>query len=500
MKLSRRCIARTLSWLLVSTLALAGCADIGPLAAPAQRIPSGQLDAGTAIGSAAPAAWPTQAWWSALHDRQLDALLAAAFTDSPTLRVAEARLRQADALAGVARQATEPKIDLNAAANRELYSADGTTPKPLAGNWAWRNQATVNSAYDLDLWGKHRAALAGAIDEVHLAAAETQIARLSLETAMVRSYIQLAYQFALRDSLRASLEQHQRILEITRQLQRAGLATQLSVAQLETALPAGQRTLEQADEAIALLRNQLAALGGKGPGAGEALVRPTLQLERAPGLPSALPAELVARRPDLAAQRWRVEAAARHVDMAKADFYPNLNLIAFAGLQSFGFAHFLEPHSRIAGMAPAVTLPIFAGPRLRAQLGVQAALYDVAVEQYNGRLVQSLAEVANAVTTVQSLERQYQLGQQSVASARRARALAEQAYRSGVTDSLNVLSAQVTLLGAQQQMAQIVARQLDGYVALMAALGGGVGPRADPAPAPALASAQAAGASASGGR
>lgn len=479
MKLSRRCIAgrRRLTWSLALTLALtlAGCADMGHIAPQAQRLAAGQLAAGQAIRSAAPIAWPTQAWWQDLHDPQLDALLRAALADSPTLRVAAARLRQANALAGLAQQASEPKVDLNAAANRERYSADGTTPKPLAGNWAWRNQATLNGTYDLDLWGKHRAALAAALDEVHLAAAEAQVARLSLETALVRSYIQLAYQFTLRDSLRASLEQHQRILEITRKLQRAGLATELGVAQLETALPASQRALEQSDEAITLLRNQLAALGGQGPGAGAALTRPTLQLERAPGLPSALPAELVSRRPDLAAQRWRVEAATQHIDMAKADFYPNLNLIAFAGLQSFGFEHFLDPQSRIAGVAPAVTLPVFAGARLRAQLGVQAALYDVAVEQYNGVLVQSLAEVANAISSAQSLGRQYQLGQQSLASARRARGLAEQAYRSGVTDSLNVLSAQVTLLGEQQQMAQIVARQLDGYVALMAALGGGVG-------------------------
>lgn len=470
MTLFRRCLAASV------VFTLSACADMGDIHPQTHLLDASQLGAGAAItASAEPIAWPTQQWWASLHDEQLNQLLATAVADNPSLGVAAARVRQAGAMAGLAREATQPKAEARAAANRELYSTDGTTPPPLNGTWNWRNQATVNASYDLDLWGKNRDALAAAIDDAHFAAAEAQVARLTLETAIVRNYIQLSYQFELQDSLKESLLQHERILDITRQRQRAGLATEVDVTLLETTLPVSKRALEQADEAIALLRHELAALTGKGPAAGAGIARPTLKLERAPGLPSALPAELVARRPDLAAQRWRVEGAAKRINVAKADFYPNLNLLAFAGLESFGFDNFLKGESRTMGVAPAISLPIFAGARLRAQLGAQTAVYDGAVEQYNATLINSLSEVASAITKVQSLQQQGRLTQESLASARKARALAERSYRAGITDSLNVLSAQVSLLGEEQQMAQIVGRQLDAYVGLMAALGGGVG-------------------------
>lgn len=462
-------------------LVLGACADMGNIHPQAKLMDANQLGGGADILASTEAIdWPTQQWWTALNDPQLDRLLASALADSPTLRVAAARVRQASSIAGVAEEATQPKAELHAVTNREHYSEDGTTPPPLNGTWAWRNQATVSAAYDLDLWGKNRDALAAAVDDIHFTSAELQVARLTLQTAILRNYIQLSYQFALQDSLRDSLALRRNILDITRKRQRAGLATEFDVTLLETALPASERALEQSDEAIALLRNQLAALTGAGPAAGKSITRPTLVLERVPGLPSALPAELVARRPDLAAQRWRVEAAAKRINVAKADFYPNINLSAYAGLESFGFDSFLDPRSRILGIAPAISLPIFAGARLRGQLGAQTAIYDGAVEQYNATLVQSLSEVANAVVTVRSLQRQNQLTGVSLASAKKSRALAEKAYRSGYTDALNALSAQVTLLGEQQQMALIVARQLDGYVSLMSALGGGVGTQAEP--------------------
>jgi NodT family efflux transporter outer membrane factor (OMF) lipoprotein len=246
------------------------------------------------------------------------------------------------------------------------------------------------------------------------------------------------------------------------------------VATIETTLPAGRREREQAAESVALLRNQLAALIGQGPGDGDAIARPVLTLNQPTVLPSALPAELVARRPDLAAQRWRVEAAAKRIGVARADFYPNINLMAFAGIQALGFSHLLDIHSATRGIAPAISLPIFEGGRLRSQLGSQNALYDIAVEQYNATLVQALAEVANAVTQARSVEQQQQLAERALASATRAHALADRAFRAGMTDSLSVLQARLTLLAEQQQMVQVQSRRLDSYAALMAALGGGI--------------------------
>ncbi|WP_371866595.1 efflux transporter outer membrane subunit [Duganella alba] len=456
---------------------LAGCADMGNVKPQATQLKPAELNPGKAIAAASEnIAWPDERWWEALHDEQLNKLVTAALSDNPNLRATLARVRQAEALTGVAKAATQPRVDASASADRELYSAHSTIPAPLAGNYAWKNTATLSGSYDLDLWGRNRDALAAALDDVHMAAAESQMARLTLETSIVRTYIQLSLEYALQDSVADNLAQRQRILDITRRRKAAGLASDLDVASIETTLPAGRREQEQYGESIALLRNQLATLIGKGPGDGDTIARPLLTLgaTRSDGVPATLPAELVGRRPDIVAQRWRVEAAGSRIAVAKKDFYPNINLAAFAGMQSLGFGHFLDASSRMRGITPAISLPVFDGGRLRSQLGNQTAVYDGAVEQYNATVIQAMSDVANAVVKIESVRQQDELAQRALDSARRQQQLSEKAYRAGLTDTLNVINAQLTLLNEQQQMAQVASKQLDNYALLMSALGGGI--------------------------
>lgn len=465
-------------------LTLAACADMGGIAPQARKIDATRVNAGSAIsGAMTGAAWPREQWWEALQDPQLNRLMASALADNPSLHAAQARVRQARAMAGIAEAATLPRVDAAASAQRELFSANAMVPPPLAGNYAWNNTAILSGSYDLDLWGRDHAALAAALGDVQLASAETQMARLALESAIVRSYVQLALDYTLADSAAAMLAQRERLLDLARRRQAAGLASAIDVTSIETTLPAGRREQEQIGTAIALLRNQLAALIGKGPGDGESIARPRLTLApdqaTAPpappaALPSELPAELLGRRPDIAAQRWRVEAAARRIDAAKAAFYPNINLTAFAGVQALGFGHLLEAGSAMRGIAPAISLPIFEGGRLRGQLAGQSAVYDGAVEQYNATVLRALEEVANAITRDRAEQEQARLNQQALASARLAHRLAEQAWRAGLTDQVNEIGARLALLQEQRQVAQVASRQLDNYAELMAALGGGV--------------------------
>ena len=461
----------------VLAVAVAGCADMGNVRPRSQPLPANALAAGAAIGAAvAPdAQWPAEQWWQAFGDPQLDRLMGAALAGNPGLKAAQARVRQAAALAEAVGAATGPQLAANAGTTRERFPAHGAAPASLAGNWAWYNSATLNGSYDLDLWGRHHDMLAAALGDARAAAAEAQIARLSLQSAVVRTYIQLWYRHALQDSIADSLAQRRRILEIVRRRQAAGLASMIDVATIENTLPAGRREHEQVGESIAVLRNQLAALVGKGPGDAETIARPAPALRQAASLPSALPAELLGRRPDIAAMRWRVEAAGRRIDGARAAFYPNLDLVAFAGLQSFGFTRFFDASARTLGFTPAFSLPVFEGGRLRSQLSADTAAYDAAVEQYNGTVVGALAEVANVVAKIQSSNEQQHLAEQALATASRAHALADQAYRSGITDATNALQAQLVLLGEQDQLLRVESERLDNYAALMAALGGGAG-------------------------
>ncbi len=457
-------------------LALAGCADMGHRAPQSHMLAANDLAAGTAFDTGAPAAWPGDAWWQAFGDPQLDRLMAAALAGNPGLKVAHARVRHAEALAGIAEAAGRPRIDANAATTRERFSERGTAPPPLADNWAWYNAATLTGSYDLDVWGRHHDMLAAAVGDSRAAAADERMAQLSLQTAVMRTYIQLWYRHALRDSVADSLAQRQKILDIVRRRQKAGLASAIDVATIETTLPAGRREHEEIGESIAVLRYQLAALTGQGPGAGATIVRPAPALRTVAALPSVLPAELVGRRPDIAAMRWRVEAAARRIDGARAAFYPNLNLVAFAGLQAFGFSRFFDASSRTLGFTPAVSLPVFEGGRLRSQLDAETAAYDLAVEQYNATLVQALADVANVVAKIQSADAQQHLAERALATAERARSLADRAYRAGMTDAVGTMRAQLILLSEEDQLLRVESARLDNYATLMTALGGGFGP------------------------
>jgi len=289
--------------------------------------------------------------------------------------------------------------------------------------------------------------------------------------------------YALLDIAQATLQQQQQIVDLATRRLKGDLGTQLEVSQAETPVPEYERQIDALEEQIALGRNQLAALAGKGPGAGDSITRPKLALDAPAGLPSTLPAELLGHRPDIVAARWTVAAQARGIDVAKANFYPDINLLASMG----GYAaagplfQFLKATNGGWTAGPAMSLPIFDGGRLRSQLGAADAGYDTAVEQYNQTIVSALKDVADQVVRIRSLETQANDADRSVAAAHKNYDLAKEGYRRGLTDYLNVLVAQNQLLRAQEGVARVQAERLGAHASLMTALGGGL---ADPADGP----------------
>jgi len=190
-------------------------------------------------------------------------------------------------------------------------------------------------------------------------------------------------------------------------------------------------------------------------------------------LPSTLPAELLGRRPDLVAQRARVEAAQKDIASATAEFYPNVNLMAFVGLQSFGGAGFLSAASRMMGIGPAVSLPIFDAGRLRANLAGRNADYDIAVEQYNQTLADAIRDVVDQLASFRSVDEQRRQQVQAQSTAQEAYDLALLRYREGIGNYLQVLSAEAPLLTQQGLDADLRSRQLTLAISLIRALGGG---------------------------
>ena len=470
---------------LTISMIIAGCASTGGIAPQARGMNPSSLDAGAAIRAAnAEAQWPAADWWRIYNDPQLNAWIDAAQADNPALAVAQARVREAQSLAGVAHAALSPQVNGNLSLERQHWPDNiYYGPGPLSNTTSYDNTGTLGLSYHLDLWGKDKNAAEQALDAAHASAADERAAQLELEANVVRAYIGMSMNYALLDIAQATLQQQQQIVDLATRRLKGGLGTQLEVSQAETPVPEYERQIDALEEQIALGRNQLAALAGKGPGAGDSITRPTLSLGAPAGLPSTLPAELLGHRPDIVAARWTVAAQARGIDVAKANFYPDINLLASLG----GYAaagplfQFLKSTNGGWTAGPAMSLPIFDGGRLRSQLGAADAGYDTAVEQYNQTIVSALKDVADQVVRIRSLETQANDADRSVTAAHKNYDLAKEGYRRGLTDYLNVLVAQNQLLRAQEGVARVQAERLGAHASLMTALGGGL---ADPADGP----------------
>ena len=449
-------------------LTLAGCASTEGISS--QAAPLSATRAGLPESAAVPAVAPE--WWRAFGDPALTALIERTLTDSPTLKAAQARLARASANVGAADAARQPQVNGGLDVTRQRFSANGLYPPPLAGSTQDTATLQATGSWDLDLFGRNRAVLDAAIGVERAAAADREAARVLLASNVARTYLQLARLIEQREVATRALAQRDELLGLIRQRVQAGIDTAVELRQGEALLPETRQQLEALDEQITLARHALAALSVQAPNALEALT-PRLAALTMSDLPGALPADLLGRRADISAARWRIEAATRDVDAARAQFYPNINLSAFIGLSSIGLDRLLRSGSEQYGAGPAIHLPIFDAGRLRANLRGKASDLDVAIENYNGVVVDAVHDVADQLGSLQSLERQRREQNLAQTAAELSYDLATQRYRAGLGTYLTVLNAEAGVLAARRLSADLLARAFDTRVALIRALGGG---------------------------
>ena len=458
---------------------LAGCASYQGIS-PRSEI--GRTDALAAQRSLAdakltPASWPQADWWKGFADAQLDALIDEALAGTPTGRSARARLDRAVALAQAAGAARGPQVNASADVTRQRFSANGIFPPPIGGGPFTQTELALNFSYDLDLFGRNRAAYDAALGQVKAAEVDLFAARLLVSSAVAQVYLQLGRAFDQLELTQMTLKQRTAIQDLTRRRFAAGLDSRVELKQVEISIPAARQRIAQLEEQIALLRNQLAALLGKGPDRGLAIERPRAQAWSV-ALPSALPADLLGRRPDVVAQRWRVEAARRDIDAAKAQFYPDVNLAALVGVQSITLSKLVSAGSATPSIGAAVQLPIFDSGRLRGNLAARDADYDLAVEQYNATLIDAVREVVDQIASVRSIEAQRGEVDAALASAQEAYDLVVARYRGGLGTYLQVLTVETQLLEQKSLQIDLHARELEQSINLARALGGGFEQRA----------------------
>jgi NodT family efflux transporter outer membrane factor (OMF) lipoprotein len=262
------------------------------------------------------------------------------------------------------------------------------------------------------------------------------------------------------------------LLELTRQRVRAGLDTDVELRGSEANVAQAAIEREQAMLAQEAAVHALAALTGHGAEAYSRIGAPALDLERALDLPQTLPADLLAHRPDVAASRLRVAAAQSGREAAHANFYPNVNLAAFAGFVSIGLDKLLEGDSKQWSVEPAIHLPLFDAGRLKAEYRKSGADLDMATSAYNETVLRAVRESSDQVSRLRALDRQLADQQRALDAAESAYNLAEQRYGAGLSTYLTVLNAETQVLGARRQRVNLLADRTGARVALLVALGG----------------------------
>ncbi len=468
---SRRSVIGML--LVAGLVTTGGCAQIPSLGEPPALKPVEQLASAQSL-SAPVAAWPSDHWWEAYGDHQLNDLIEESLRDSPDLARAQARLQLAGAAVQGSGAALMPEVSANAAFTQEKQSYNYLMPRAaVPQDWNDYGRATLNLSWELDFWGKNRSALAAAISEQQAAQAELAQTRLILSTSVASTYAGLHHLFTVRDRAEQALAIRSKTVELFRERHRFGLENLASVRQVEARQAAAKAELLSIDERIALQRNAIAALLGAGPDRGLAVTRPTAHVSGSDGLPPNLSLELLGRRPDIVAARLRAEATARRIDQQKAGFYPSVNLLAFAGVQSLGIDNLTKSDSDIGGVGAAISLPIFNTERLQGQLRGARAEYDAAVASYNGTLSNALREVADAVTSRKALDGEIAATRAAVAAADEAHQIVRNRYQGQLATYLDVLSAEDELVLARRALADVESRALVLDVALVRALGGG---------------------------
>jgi NodT family efflux transporter outer membrane factor (OMF) lipoprotein len=456
----------------VTALALTGCANYFGVKSDKQISSPAQYESAQSLPGEG-GQWPSLDWANQFGDPQLPKLIAEALDGSPSIAQAQARLAKASSYIESSRAALFPKVNASYSWTREIFSENSIYPAPFGGTWYSENNVLASASWDLDLWGKNRQRLGQAVSQERAAQADMQQARVTLAASVSSTYNQLAQLYAFREIAVREIANRQDIVRITNDRVVAGLDTNVEKQTAAGNIATSESNLTDLDGQITVVRYQLGALLGKGPDRGLQIANPMLTTGDKVTLPNNIPADLVARRADIVAARWQVEAAMHDVKEAKAEFFPDVNLAAGFGFDAFGWGRFLTASSRQIQFGPAIHLPIFDAGALRSQLKGRYADFDLDVANYNQTLIQALQDVATQVSSIRSIDRQSGDAQRALDASSEAYKLAVVRYKAGLSPQLQVLTADQNLLAAEQTVAGLKMRRRDLQIGLIKALGGG---------------------------
>jgi NodT family efflux transporter outer membrane factor (OMF) lipoprotein len=413
---------------------------------------------------------PRGSWWTVFGDAELDRLMQRLEISNQNIRIAEARLRQARAVADQARAGLFPTVTANASAVRS--KAPSLSNQPNFATGAVNNyNAGLNASWELDLWGRVRRSVEAGEANWQASAAQLEAARLSARATLAQNYFALRVADTTRRLLEDTVKAYQRSLELTRNRYAAGVVARVDVVQAEVQMKSAQASLIDVGVERAQLEHAIALQLGDVP-VNFALAPTDLKIAM-PQVPVALPSELLERRPDIAAAERAMAAANAQIGVAKAAFFPTLTLSGASGFRTTNFGNLFSAPSRFWSLGAAAAEGIFDGGARRAVSDQAVAAYDLQVATYRQAVLTGFQEVEDNLAALRILEEEAALQDEVVQAARHALELTNNQYSAGVVSYLNVITAQTTALANERTAVNVLGRRLTASVGLIHALGGG---------------------------
>jgi NodT family efflux transporter outer membrane factor (OMF) lipoprotein len=411
-------------------------------------------------------------WWTGLGDPQLDRLMTDALAHNPSLGEALARLRAAKAGMEEANSQLYPQVNFDANEQYDRFSKLYIVPPPYAGTWQWFGTIQGDLSWEIDFWGKQAAQLDKAKSLQEAARLDHDAARLAVSSAVVQAYVNLDRAYKLADIAARTESDRAGTVTLTKRRVTDGIDSQVEEQEAEALLAQARQARIAADSERDIMVHALAALIGRGADAYAGIGRPSLELDAALPLPHALPADLLSRRPDILAAQARIDAALSGRKVARAAFYPNVDLLASAGWAAIGLGPLFRSQGAQYGAGYAVHLPLFDAGELRAEYAGAVADIDYTLADYNGTVTQAVKDTSDALTRIRSLQDQRVAHEQELAAAEKAYRLAQTRYRTGLSNQISLLEVENTVFTARQGEVSLASDSAIQRVTLLLAVGG----------------------------
>ncbi|MBS0619973.1 MAG: efflux transporter outer membrane subunit [Verrucomicrobia bacterium] len=419
--------------------------------------------------------WPEEKWWMVFASEELNQLILEALSQNPTIQAIKQRIAFAKQTAKVTRSELFPLVFFDANETWEYLSHNGlyralNPDVPINANLV---DLTLSFNYEFDFWGKNRSRFRAALGQVKAQEAEEAQVELLTTTALAQAYFALKTNLARKQLYEELLAVRSAYFSLQMKLQEKALLSRLPVLLSEESLQEAKKQVIAIDEEVITDYHLINILLGKGPDSPLEITPDLPTLPSTLSLPANLSIDLLARRPDLMAQIWRVEAYAQEVGAAKADFFPNINLKGLIGLESVLYRLLFRSDSQTAALEPAIHLPIFTAGAIRANVRAKKALFDEAVYAYNQLILTSVQEVADLLALATSVFEQKGRQDQIVGDAKERYELTLLRQMKGLDSAFETLTTQADLIERQLADLTLTYNQYLATVKLIKALGGG---------------------------